>query len=154
MTGEPAAAQLNNQFPFGEITLGASLITISATPEDITYGSSTTINGSITPLSRNVDVTLHHRAGGNDTWSVLEVVTTDENGTYSYAWTPAATGTFQIKASWEGDSKALPSESETLTIIVGPAAPILLYALAGVAAAATIIGVAIYFLKIRKPKSA
>jgi len=153
LPGEPLAVQDDNDFTYGEVTLGASLISISATPENITVGSSTTINGSITPLRQNVNVTIHHRVNGNDTWSTLETVTTDENGIYSYQWTPETTGTHEVMASWEGDSEALPSESETLNLIVNPATPILLYALAAVAVAATIIGVAIYFLKFRKPKS-
>ena len=144
----------DNNFTYGEITLGASLVSISATPESITLGSSTTINGSITPLRRNVNATIHHRVSGNDTWSILEIVITNDNGTYSYDWKPEATGTYEVMVGWEGDNKALSSKSETLTIIVNPAAPILLYALAAVAVAVIIIVVAIYFLKIRKPKSA
>ncbi len=152
---EPSAVQENNYLTYGEITLGASLISISATREEIPLGSSTIINGSITPLRRNKTVTIHYRVSGSDTWSILKtVITNNETGIYSYEWTPEATGTYEVKASWEGDNNTLPSESETLTLIVNPTTPILLYALAAVAAAAAIIVVAIYFLKIRKPKAA
>jgi len=154
LIGEPSAMQEDNEFIYGEITLGASLISIFATPEKITLGSSINLNGSITPLRWNVNVTIHHRVSGNDTWGVLTIVTTDDNGTYSYLWTPEAAGTYEVIASWEGDNNSLPSESETVTIIVSPATPILLYALVAVAAVVVVIVVAIYFTKIRKPKPA
>lgn len=145
----------DNRLVYGEITVGASDISISASPETITLGSRTTVSGSITPVRPNVTVAMHYRIIGNDTWRILEnVTTTDGNGTYSYDWRPEATGTYEVMTSWKGDNNTLPGKSETLTIIVNPAIPILLYGFVAGAVAAIIIAVAIYFFKIRKPKPA
>jgi len=147
----------DNVFPRGNIppinvTVGASLISISANPETITVGSSTTINGTITPIRLSVNVTIQYRLSGNETWNTLETVTTNENGTYSYNWKPETAGTYEVKASWEGDDDTLPGESETLTITVNQAQPnVFLYVLAAVAIIA-IAATAIYLLKFRKPK--
>jgi len=142
----------DNTYLYGNVTVGASLISISANPETITVGSSTTINGTITPVRPSVNVTIQYRLGGNETWNTLKTVTTNENGTYSYDWKPETVGTYEVKASWEGDNDTLPGESETLTITVNQAQPnIFLYVLAAVAII-TMAATAIYLLKFRKPK--
>ena len=142
----------DNTYTYGNVTVGASLISISANPASTTVGSSTTINGTITPVRPNVNVTIHYRLIGNETWNTLETVTTNENSTYSYNWKLETVGTYEVKTSWEGDNDTLPGESETLTITVNPAQPnVFLYVLAAVAII-TMAATAIYLLKFRKPK--
>jgi len=146
----------DNVFPRGHIppinvTVGASLISISVNPATVTLGSSTAIKGSITPTRSDVSVTIKYRLSGEEGWSTIKTVTTDEKSAYSCNWKPETTGTYEVMASWEGDNNALPSESEILTINVEAASPIILYV---VAAVAMIIAAAIviYFLRFRKPK--
>jgi len=80
-------------------------------------------------------------------------VTTDENSTYLYDWTPEETGTYEVIASWEGDENTLPSESEILTIKVKEApSNIVLYAAAVVAIIIMAATIGVYFLKVRKQK--
>ncbi len=144
----------DNSYIYGNVTVGASLISISANPANTTVGSRTTIKGSITPKRSGVNVVIRYRLSGNETWNTLETVTTDENSTYSYDWKPDTVGIYEIKASWEGDNDALPSESEILTIRVGEAPPSTPYLLLAGAVVAMIIGaaIAIYFLRVRKLK--
>lgn len=142
----------DNNATYGTVTVGASAISISASLISLTVGKSTAINGSITPVRPNVSVTIRYRLAGEETWDIIETVTTDENSTYLYEWTPEVAGTYEFMASWEGDEKALPSASELLTIKVKePSSNIVLYA-AVVAVAIVAATVAIYFLKIRKTK--
>jgi hypothetical protein len=79
-------------------------------------------------------------------------VTTDENSTYSYDWTPQSVGTYEVKASWEGDMYTLPSESGILTIVVSSTSPSVFLYVVAAAAAIVIVATAIYLLKFRKPK--
>jgi len=95
----------------------SSTISISASSRIIIVGNSTTINGSISPIRVEVNVTIHYRLSGEN-WSALENVTTGVDGRYSYEWTPNATGTYEVKASWQGDAITLPAESDVEDVIV------------------------------------
>lgn len=63
-------------------------------------------------------VTIWYRLGGEETWNTLTTVTTDEDSQYSYTWTPATVGTYELKASWPGDANTLPAESSIIIIDV------------------------------------
>jgi PKD repeat protein len=104
------------------ITIGklSSTITISAFPTNITIGDNITISGSITPERPGVTVTIWFRLTSEETWSTLANVTTDENSEYSYVWEPSEIGTYELKASWEGDEITLSAESTIITVDVLP----------------------------------
>jgi len=69
------------------------------------------------------------------------------------AWTPTETGTYEVKASWEGDETTLSAESDVKTLTVKGAAGIDLYTVAAAVAAIVIIAaIAIYFIKFRKSR--
>jgi len=141
----------DNLYTFGNVTIGASLISIFASETTTTVGSKTTINGSITPTRHGANVTIWYKLSDEENWDILnETLTTNENSTYIYLWTPQNTGTYHLKASWIGDNMTLPDESDVLEINVRERPPdILLYAAVG-AAAIVAAAAAIYFLKIRK----
>lgn len=106
-----------------------------------------------------VNVTIYYRLAGEN-WSVLKNVTTDADGRYSYEWMLTTTGTYEVKAGWEGDDNTLadesnvwsvtvegeepPTEEETATDIYPYAATV---AIIIIASATTV-----YILKVRKPK--
>ena len=140
----------DNLYIYGDVTIGTSLISIF-TPEDtVTVGSATTINGSITPARHGANVTIWYRLSGNETWNILENLTTYENSTYVYEWTPDEAGTYYLKASWLGDNMTLPDESDVLEISVQEVFPVYVIYIAAGVAAVVVATVAIYFLKIRK----
>ena len=148
---------VNNAKIYGTMTIEKLSSNISATLSltTITVGKSVSINGSITPSRSGVDVTIWYKLIGDEAWNNLTTVQTDQNSQYSYTWTPQQTGTYEIKASWPGDSISETAESATQTLTVQEVQPIRweLYAVVGitiVSAAAMII----YFTKIRKPKPA
>jgi len=132
----------------------SSTISISASPQTIILGNSTTINGSISPIRVEVNVTIHYRRlEGN--WSPLKNVTAGADGGYSYEWTPTTTGTYEVKASWPGDATTLPNESDAKTVLVKrPTTNIHLYAAAAIAVIIIASAVAVYILRVRKPKLA
>jgi len=96
----------------------SNAISITASPTSITLGESTTISGSISLIREGMDVTIQYRLSGKEAWTKLTTVTTDENSQYSYVWTPLAPGTYELKASWEGDEKTSKATSNVITIEV------------------------------------
>ena len=113
---------LDNECTGDKVTVKrlSSSIYISASPANITAGDSTTINGSISPIRVEVNVTIHYRHTGEN-WSVLENVTTDVDGRYSYEWTVTTVGTYEVKAGWLGDATTLPAESDGVAVTVNMA---------------------------------
>ncbi len=130
----------------------SSTVSINVAPSSITRGESATITGSISPERKGVTVTIQYRLSGAETWIDLGTVTTNDSSQYSYNWTPTAAGTFEIKASWNGDLNTVRDESDIKTITVqepptGLDSTLLL--IAGIIIVIA-VAVAVYFLKFRK----
>jgi len=96
-------------------------ISIAASPTTITVGESTTISGSITPASVGETVIIWHRQIGKP-WGILATVTTNDTSHYSYIWTALAWGTYELKATWIGDTYAAESSITTVDVKAPPAA--------------------------------
>lgn len=96
----------------------SSTISIFASMTTASLGENITISGFITPIREGAKVNIWHRLLGDETWSSLTNVTTDENSQYSHIWMVSETGTYEVKASWMGDERTLPAESSIITIIV------------------------------------
>ena len=101
------------------IEKASSIITVNVTPSTVTVGSDVTINGTITPARVDINVTIFYRLSGG-TWTTLATVKTDSNSHYTYLWATIEIGTYEIKASWQGDENTCPAESETKTATVTP----------------------------------
>jgi PKD repeat protein len=135
----------------------SSTIDIGLSPKPITLGENTTISGSIDPERSEVTVTIWYRLKGEETWSKI-TTPTDENSHYSYVWTPESEGTYEIKASWEGDENTFADETEVQELIVKEAAQpsgssIPPYLIALIAAIVIVIVVITgYLMKTRKPR--
>lgn len=129
-----------------------SSITIEASPDSVKVGSNITISGTITPEKYNVDVTISYRQTGG-TWSILKTVKTDSQSRYTYVWSTNVTGTYELQASWAGDSENLGAESDIVAVTITPGEPFTLEAylpyIIGVIAIVVVI-VLVYFTKIRK----
>jgi len=130
----------------------SSTISINVDPSAITRGDSVTVTGSITPERKGVTVTIQYRLEGEETWTSLDPLTTDDSSQYSYDWTPTAAGTYQIKAGWEGDANTIGDESDPTTITVQETSIIsdtTLLLIIGIVIVIA-VAVAVYFLKFRK----
>jgi PKD repeat protein len=127
-----------------------SAITIDVDRTTTTLGSSVVISGKLTPQRQGITLTINVRKLGG-TWSLLQTVTTDAEGNYSYEWTPKEPGTYEVQVIWEGDVNTRGSESEIKTVKVNAPTPLEIYTYAAVGAIAIIgAGFAVYFLKKRK----
>ncbi len=151
----------DNTHTYGTVTIRklTSTISISTFPANITVGDSIILNGSISPVRVETNVTINYRLLG-ETWDTLKTVTTDAYGHYSYNWTPATTGTYEVKASWEGDLTHLPDESDVQTVTITeakkpppkePTTSIYLY-IAAVAGVIVIAVAVVYVMRARKRK--
>jgi len=135
-------------------TLLSSDISISLSSDSVDLESDVIISGDIDPVRDNVTVTILHRSSGVTTWTTLATAKTDSNSHYSYTWTTDKTGTYEVKASWAGDSETDGAESEIETLAVkGAEAGIPLeYIAVAVVAILIIVAVIIYYAKFRKPE--
>jgi len=125
-------------------------ITLSST--SLAKGDTVTISGAIDPVRSGVNVEIMYQLEGDETWTSLTDVTT-QNGNYSYSWAPTETGTYKVKARWEGDETTLGAESDVLTLKVKGAEgidPTII--VAAVAVIVIIAAVVIYFVRFRKPE--
>jgi len=121
------ATHTSIQFTYGEgihevhITTRflSSTISLALSSTTAGLGWNVTTNGNIDPTRENVTVTIEHRSSGG-TWSTLATRTTDSNSNYSYTWTLATLGTYEIRAIWEGDNNTLGEISDIQTLKVIP----------------------------------
>ena len=136
----------------------SSTISIALSSANITKGKSVTISGNITVADNiaraDVNATISYRLSGVADWTTLTTVETDESGNYTYPWKPDAAGTYEVKASWDGDDVTFGNESDVLTLTVEKAAagiPIEIVIVAVVAIVVIAAVVVYYFVKVRKP---
>ncbi len=93
--------------------LKASSIEMTLSSPSLFFGESTTISGSISPKYADKQITVYISHTGFS-WSVLETLTTDSEGEYSFIWSPLMRGSCYIRASWSGDGEYAGADSETL----------------------------------------
>ncbi|MCK4424909.1 PKD domain-containing protein, partial [Candidatus Bathyarchaeota archaeon] len=101
-----------------------STITISASTLTVPISLNTTISGSISPVRENATVTINYTRVQETTWTTLANLSTNQNGQYSYVWTPTERGAYQFQAFWQtddnitGENITLPAESHLLNVTV------------------------------------
>ncbi|MBD3205099.1 hypothetical protein GF319_01995 [Candidatus Bathyarchaeota archaeon] len=112
-----------------EVTLGEKTMTFEILDEvdaDISIyipsytskkGEPVTISGYVSPAQENGIVRVYVRYTGGD-WVALDDVELDEDGYYSYTWTPSSTGTYEFVTSLldEGGKEILPSTTRTILV--------------------------------------
>lgn len=143
-----AAAQ---NFTTVTVALISSNITIAADKSTAIVGTTIRIVGSLTPLVANTNVVIDIRtANGTRSWNAT--ISTDANGGYEYEWTPNATGTYRIKATWQGGSVTMPAHSEEIEINIQPKGeiPLQQYVVGAVAVVAIFIVLAVVIRKTKK----
>lgn len=98
--------------------LGNSSLSCSLSATTLTVGGNIVVTGYLSPALSEESILIQGRASG-DAWSTLAIVSTSSDGGYSFVWTPAVIGTWEIKAIWGGDINTLPCESaiQSLTVI-------------------------------------
>jgi len=91
-------------------------ITCQLSQVSTTITDNVTISGAINPTRSGVLITIYYK--NNDVWNILKTVTSASDGSYSYTWTPTMMGSYQLKASWAGDSSFGGATSSEVSITV------------------------------------
>ncbi|MFA5870118.1 MAG: zinc dependent phospholipase C family protein [Candidatus Bathyarchaeia archaeon] len=118
--------------------LVATTITCNLSSGEINQGGSITISGTIS-ASVSATVTIEKSQDQGTTWTGITTVTSN-SGAYTYQWSPSQ-GTYQIRASWPGDSIHLGAASASTTLKVNQGIP-------GYSIGAILIGLSISILLI------
>jgi hypothetical protein len=88
-------------------------ISCSLSISNVIVGGSIMVSGSIIPARSGVTVALSYKSDGS--WNTLATVTSVSDGSFSYSWKPTAVGSYQLKASWEGDNTYGGTTSDAVT---------------------------------------
>jgi len=124
-------------------------ISCSVSSSSPTIGDSITVSGSISPAVSGATVTLTYTKPDGTT--LTRTVTSISGGSYSYLYQPDATGSWSVKASWDGDSQHLSASSQSASFNVKPQQSSSSYLLYGVGiGGAIIIAIFVVVLKMRQ----
>jgi hypothetical protein len=74
------------------------------------------IEGVLTPKRIGSNIILQYRVAGSQSWTRLAIVKTNASSVYSYSWFPTTASSYEIKASWLGDTSTHSAETETLRL--------------------------------------
>ncbi len=90
-----------------------------STTSSTTVGSAVSITGNITDANgkrlNNQTVVLSYTFAGANSWLPISSSSTDLNGFYNIQWVNTATGTFTLKAEWQGND-TFNSANNTVTL--------------------------------------
>lgn len=98
------------------VSRASTSLTTSLSSTMITYGSSVTIEVSMSPSLQGKTVFIQYSLD-ETSWFVLSSGTTDSAGEYSYTWSPSA-GMHYLRSMWSGDNnyEGSTSTSQQLTV--------------------------------------
>jgi hypothetical protein len=99
-----------------EVKKAPSTITLSVSPKELKVEEEASITGRIEPPHANVEVTLIYALTGKV--EVTHKVRTEADGTFTDAFRPDKSGTWEIQASWLGDYDHESAASEKITLKV------------------------------------
>ena len=102
---------------FWNSTIIFSTISCEVSSFNISIGDSITVSGSISPAVL-ANVTLQISADNGITWNYLTTLPSTSDGRYSYTWAPAAAGSYELEASWEGDTSIIEATSSNVVVTV------------------------------------
>lgn len=123
-------------------TLETATISIEISPTYLIQGGTITISGQLSPALPNKTLTIYLRAD-NSPWTVIDTVTTDSDGKFTYAWNAEIGGICYIRVSWSGDDKYSGADSPTRTLTILSTFFVLLLAVTMFSAC---LGIVIFFL--------
>ena len=106
----------------GQVSASYSILTpttlmLRASTSWMIQGSTTTIEGQLSPHLQNKNITVYVRTS-NSPWIVLNTLATDSEGKFSFSWNINTSGTCYIRANWSGDEGFAAADSPVLTITI------------------------------------
>jgi len=140
------------QFAPGQVsatykTLETSTLSLTVSPTYLAQGSTITLSGQLQPTLQSRIVTIYIKVN-NSPWTVLDTVTTDSNGQFTYAWKAETAGMYNVRASWSGDNNYMGVDSPTRVITVLSVFFVLLLVITVILACAGVVA----FLASRQPR--
>jgi endonuclease YncB( thermonuclease family)/5-hydroxyisourate hydrolase-like protein (transthyretin family) len=103
------------------VTKLSSSVTCEATTSSVVVGEQVVFHGILDPIRSSIEVTLQQQT--NTGWISLNSVTTDNDGRYSYLWTPSTIGSYQVRASVVSDNTYVACVSSSYLITVDKITP-------------------------------
>jgi len=99
-------------------TLVSSTISLSISPTYLIQGGAVTLSGQLSPALQNKTVSIYIKVN-NSPWIVLDTVTTNYGGYFTYVWNSETAGICYIRASWSGNDDYAGADSliQTVTIL-------------------------------------
>ena len=94
-------------------------LTLDLSPAITIEGSEITTSGQIYPTIPNQNVTIYISQDGTS-WQIQGYSSTDDGGHFSYSWIPDYEGSFDVRASWPGNSRFAGTISSTKNSIILP----------------------------------
>jgi hypothetical protein len=80
-------------------------------------GGTITVSGQISPQLHNETVVIYVKEN-NSPWTILQIVTTDSEGKFTYVWNVETTGICYVRASWSGNEEYAGADSPIYIITV------------------------------------
>jgi hypothetical protein len=94
------------------VFIGSSTISLGLSSTSVLLGGSVTLSGGIAPVQPpGTTVTLSYSIDGGATWNIFITTQIGGSGSYSATWYPPYLGTYQLRASWSGNSNCAGSTS-------------------------------------------
>ncbi len=114
----------SEQIAPGQVTasftkLSSTRLGMSMSPAFAVEGSSIKINGQISPTVSNQNVTLYSSINGAP-WTIMTIVTTQMDGSFSYEFNSKNSGNLGIRASWAGNNDYMGDTSENASVFILP----------------------------------
>jgi outer membrane protein assembly factor BamB len=92
-------------YAFGATDTKQSDLSLSLESQTSFFGFNVNLNGILksgTTLIDKATILLSYSIAGGQTWNDITTVQTSSDGSYNAVWLPAATGTFLVRASYQG----------------------------------------------------
>jgi hypothetical protein len=136
LTLENAEQVAPGQISASFTTLEDSDLSLETSPPFAIEDNTIVLQGRLTPNIPDENVTIYLGENGHP-WMVLATATTQQDGTFSYAWKTENAGLYGVRASWSGDKTYAGTTSPTRNVAV---IPVLVSLLIVIAVAAVAVG--------------
>lgn len=98
-------------------TLASSTMSLIISSTYVIQRGITTLSGQLSPALQNETVNIYIKIN-NLPWTVLDTVTTDSEGRFTYVWNVEAAGIYYVRACWSGDNNYAGADSPIQNVTV------------------------------------
>ncbi len=98
-------------------TLTASSLSLTVSSIFLIQGGTITISGQLSPQLQNETVLIYLQEN-NSPWTILQTLTTDSEGRFTYVWKVETTGICYVRASWSGNEEYAGADSPIYAVTI------------------------------------